>query len=209
MSYDNASPKALKFLVSNGDLLDDTGNVIAHSDSLKDMYDKATPEVKKYLLSDGSVVDEDGNTIIKNDYFKNVYEQAIPKVAKYLHADGTIDENAGGGGGEGTKHLYAWGVVDNQPIITTGFSLSGIKIYFSFNKAPETFDEFKNCYYLGTSEDTFEIIKDKLEKCPLVDLFSDEDFKNYTKISDSSFNFDNDNFLSFVKMDESNDIVIW
>ena len=99
MSYANATPKPLKFLVSNGDLVDEDGNVLAHSDSLKDMYDKACPEVKKYLLSDGSVVDEDNNLIIKNEYFKKVYDQAVPKVAKYLHSDGTIDENPSGGSG--------------------------------------------------------------------------------------------------------------
>ena len=99
MNYNEASPKVLKFLVSDGDLVDDNGNVIAHSDSLQDMYIKASPQVKKYLLSDGSVVDEDNNLIIKNDYFKKVYDQAEPKPAKYLHADGTIDENPGSGGG--------------------------------------------------------------------------------------------------------------
>ena len=93
MNYDNAEPKVTKYLISNGDLIDESGNVIAHSDSLKDMYVKASPQVKKYLLSDGSVVDEDNNLIIKNDYFKKMYDQADPKVAKYLHADGTIDEN--------------------------------------------------------------------------------------------------------------------
>lgn len=99
MNYDESSPTVLKFLVSNGDLIDEAGNVIAHSDSLADMYVKASPQVKKYLLSDGSVVDEDGNLIIKNDYFKKVYDQAEPKMAKYLHADGTIDENPGSGSG--------------------------------------------------------------------------------------------------------------
>jgi hypothetical protein len=64
-NYSNAVPKALKFLVSDGDLIDENGNVIAHSDTLKDMYDQAFPQVKKYLLSDGSVVDENNNLIIK------------------------------------------------------------------------------------------------------------------------------------------------
>lgn len=107
MSYNNAEPTPLKFLVSNGDLVDESGNVIGHSDSLKDMYEKASPQVKKFLLSDGSVVDENNNLIIKNEYFKKVYEQATPKVAKYLHADGTVDENPGSGGG-GTNKMYAW-----------------------------------------------------------------------------------------------------
>lgn len=98
-NYDNAEPKPLKFLVSDGKLVDESGNVIAESDSLQDLYIKSSPQVKKYLLSDGSVVDENNNLIIKNDYYKKVYDQATPKVAKYLHSDGTIDENPGSGSG--------------------------------------------------------------------------------------------------------------
>lgn len=98
-NYDNTEPKPLKFLVSDGKLVDESGNVIAESDSLQDLYIKSSPQVKKYLLSDGSVVDENNNLIIKNDYYKKVYDQATPKVAKYLHSDGTIDENPGSGGG--------------------------------------------------------------------------------------------------------------
>ena len=97
MSYENAVPKPLKFLISDGKMIDDAGNVISESDTLKDLYTKWNPEVKKYLLSDGSVVDENNNLIIKNDYWKKVYEQADPKIAKYLHADGIVDENPGSG----------------------------------------------------------------------------------------------------------------
>lgn len=96
MSYENAVPKPLKFLISDGKMIDDAGNVIAESDTLKELYTKWEPEVKKYLLSDGSVVDEEGNLIVKNDYYKKIYDQAVPKVAKYLHSDGTVDENSGG-----------------------------------------------------------------------------------------------------------------
>lgn len=99
-NYDNAEPKPLKFLVSDGKLVDESGNVIAESDSLQELYIKSSPQVKKYLLSDGSVVDENNNLIIKNDYYKKVYDQATPKVAKYLHSDGTIDENPGGSGAD-------------------------------------------------------------------------------------------------------------
>lgn len=113
MSYDNATPKVLKFLISNGDLVDEAGNVIAHSDDLEDMYNKASPQVKKYLLSDGSVVDEDNNLIIKNEYFKKVYDQAEPKVAKYLHADGTIDENPGSGSGGNVQNNKSVTITEN------------------------------------------------------------------------------------------------
>ena len=117
MNYDNAVPKPLKFLISDGKLVDDAGNVIAESDTLKDLYTKWAPEVKKYLLSDGSVVDENNNLIIKNEYYKKMYDQADPKVAKYLHADGTIDENAGGG--SAIKNHYflsgSYGLIANSP----------------------------------------------------------------------------------------------
>jgi hypothetical protein len=77
-------------------MVDDEGNVIADSPTLKDFYDQAAPQVQKFLLSDGSVVDENNNLIIKNDYYKKMYDQADPKVAKYLHSDGTVDENPSG-----------------------------------------------------------------------------------------------------------------
>lgn len=158
MSYENATPKALKFLISNGDLVDDSGNVIAHSDSLKDMYDKATPQVKKFLLSDGSVVDESGNLIIKNDYFKKVYDQATPKVAKYLHADGTVDENSGEGGGgseitNGDIELPIWETPyrqnmfiifdENNNIVSEEKNLSKGKWFFDFQKDQ---NQLKNIY---------------------------------------------------------------
>ena len=109
-AYDNAVPKPLKFLISDGKMIDDAGNVIAESETLKDLCTKWNLEVKKYLLSDGSVVDENNNLIVKNDYYKKMYEQVGPKVAKYLHADGTIDENpgTGGGGSSNTLNLYGW-----------------------------------------------------------------------------------------------------
>ena len=65
MSYENAVPKPLKFLISDGKMIDDAGNVIAESETLKDFYDQAAPQVQKFLLSDGSVVDENNNLIIK------------------------------------------------------------------------------------------------------------------------------------------------
>ena len=110
MSYENAVPKPLKFLISDGKMIDDAGNVIAESETLKDLYTKWEPEVKKYLLSDGSVVDEEGNLIVKNDWWKSFYDGACPKVAKYLHADGTIDENPGSGG----QTLYIWNLEEGS-----------------------------------------------------------------------------------------------
>ena len=89
-TYENAVPKPLKFLHSDGKMVDDEGNVIADSPTLKDFYDQAAPQVQKLLLSDGSVVDENNNLIIKNDYYKKMYDQITcgsPAVF-YNNADG-------------------------------------------------------------------------------------------------------------------------
>lgn len=59
-NYNNSEPQVLKFLTSNGDLVDENGNVIAHSDSLKDLYNKASPRVAKYLHSDGTIDENPG-----------------------------------------------------------------------------------------------------------------------------------------------------
>ena len=61
-NYNNSEPQVLKFLTSNGDIIDEDGNVIAHSDSLKDLYNKANPRVAKYLHSDGTI-DENPGTV--------------------------------------------------------------------------------------------------------------------------------------------------
>lgn len=127
-TYENAVPKPLKFLISDGKMIDDAGNVIAESETLKDLYTKWNPEVKKYLLSDGSVVDENNNLIVKNDYYKRVYEQADPKIAKYLHADGTIDENAGGGSGANLENNKTVTITENGTVeITPSAGYDGMK----------------------------------------------------------------------------------
>lgn len=127
-TYENAVPKPLKFLISDGKMIDDAGNVIAESETLKDLYTKWNPEIKKYLLSDGSVVDENNNLIVKNDYYKKMYEQADPKIAKYLHADGTIDENAGGGSGANLENNKTVSITENGTVeITPSAGYDGMK----------------------------------------------------------------------------------
>ena len=127
-NYDNAVPKPLKFLISDGKMIDEQGNVIAESETLKDLYTKWNPEIKKYLLSDGSVVDENDNLIIKNDYYKKMYDQADPKIAKYLHSDGTIDENPGSGGGANLENNKQVSITTNGEIeITPSSGYDGMK----------------------------------------------------------------------------------
>ena len=137
MNYENAVPKPLKFLISDGKMIDEDGNVIAESETLKDLYTKWEPEVKKYLLSDGSVVDEDGNLIIKNDYYKKMYDQTDPKVQKYLHADGTISENL-----TNNDKVYGW--KDSNDNVA----------YFNFSKAPVDEDEFESSKLFNVDFDT-------------------------------------------------------
>ena len=101
MSYDNAEPKVLKTLNSDGQVLDDAGNVISDtSDYWKQLYNQTEPKVDKILKSDGTIVDAAGNLIQDTTEFNvKKYNQAEPIPAKYLHSDGTIDENPGSGSG--------------------------------------------------------------------------------------------------------------
>jgi len=99
MSYDNAEPKVLKTLNSDGQVLDDVGNVINDtSDYWVQLYNQTEPKVDKILKSDGTIVDSAGNLIQDTTEFNvQKYNQAEPIPAKYLHSDGTIDENPGTG----------------------------------------------------------------------------------------------------------------
>ena len=101
MSYDNAEPKVLKTLNSDGQVLDDAGNVINDtSDYWVQLYNQTEPKVDKILKSDGTIVDGAGNLIQDTTEFNvQKYNQAEPIPAKYLHSDGTIDENPGSGSG--------------------------------------------------------------------------------------------------------------
>lgn len=181
MSYENAVPKPLKFLISDGKLVDEQGNVIAESERLQDLYIKWNPEVKKYLLSDGSVVDENNNLIIKNEYYKKMYDQADPKVAKYLHSDGTVDENPGGG----SATVYAW--VDDESNIG----------YYNFDVAPANQDDYDNSLTMNTRNlDTFGIT---IEHPTGI----------YDRISDTKFELMIGKWNSTFTRDSTKDFTLW
>ena len=55
MSYNNAESKSLKFLHSDGSVVDENNNLIIKNDYYKKMYDQADPKVAKYLHSDGTI----------------------------------------------------------------------------------------------------------------------------------------------------------
>jgi hypothetical protein len=186
MSYNNAVPKTLKFLVSNGDLIDEDGNVIAHSDSLKDMYDKAVPQVKKYLLSDGSVVDENGNEIIKNDYFKKVYDQAVPTPQKYLHSDGTISDNL-----TNNDKVYGW--IDSNDNVA----------YFNFAKSPTDEVAFESSKLLNINFDT------KLNGISIMLAGNITNFESYTKNSDTEFEIEVNGVTHTYTRDDTVDFELW
>jgi len=157
-TYENAVPKPLKFLVSDGKLVDDAGNVIAESESLKDLYTKWNPEIKKYLLSDGSVVDENNNLIIKNDYYKKMYDQADPKIAKYLHSDGTVDENPGSSSGADLEDNHQTTIdvsTYNTPVeVTPTQGKDGMKkVTVTLNNVPSPTINAYNFYYWKNEED--------------------------------------------------------
>lgn len=94
MSYDNAEPKVLKTLNSNGQVLDDNGNVIGEtSDYWVRTYNQTEPKVDKILHSDGTIKDSAGNLIQDTTEFNvKKYTQAEPIPAKYLHSEVTSFE---------------------------------------------------------------------------------------------------------------------
>lgn len=186
MSYDNAEPKVLKFLVSDGKLVDESGNVIAVSDTLQDLYIKSSPQVKKYLLSDGSVVDENNNLIIKNDYFKKVYDQATPKVQKYLHSDGTISENL-----TNNDKVYGWKYTNNNIA------------YFNFTKAPEDEETFESSKLLSIDFDT------KLNGISIIEASIITNYESYTKNSDTEFEIVVNGVTHTYTRDNSKDFELW
>lgn len=186
MNYNESSPEVLKFLVSSGNLVDEDGNVITHSDSLQDMYIKSSPQVKKYLLSDGSVVDEDGNTIVKNEYFKKIYDQAEPKAVKYLHSDGTISENL-----TNNDKVYGW--KDSNDNIA----------YFNFSKAPEDEETFESSKLLNIDFDT------KLNGISITLAGNIINFESYTKISDTEFEITVNGVIYIYTRDDSVDFELW
>lgn len=60
-SYTVADPKVLKTLKSNGEVIDDEGNVLISSeDYWETYYMQAEPKVDKILKSDGSIVENAG-----------------------------------------------------------------------------------------------------------------------------------------------------
>lgn len=186
MSYDDTTPTPLKFLINDGDLVDENGNVIAHSDSLKDLYEKATPQVKKYLLSDGSVVDEDGNLIIKNDWWKSFYDTACPKVQKYLHADGTISENL-----TNNDKVYGWKDTDDNVA------------YFNFTKAPADETAFESSKLLNVDFDT------KLNGISIMLAGNITNFESYTKNSDTEFEIEVNGVTHTYTRDDTVDFELW
>lgn len=229
MSYGNAVPKPLKFLISDGKMIDDAGNVIAESDTLKDLYTKWAPEVKKYLLSDGSVVDENNNLIVKNDYYKKIYDQATPKVAKYLHADGTIDENSGGGGGADLEDNHQTTIdvsaytepvevepsqgYDGMKKVTVSLSnmpaganmlyawaCGDYTYYFPFDIAPNDIEGNKILYA------NMKLVSQKLCLTSLeTAIIGNQSEYPYTKVSDSEFTLMNETYLR----DSTKDVEVW
>lgn len=185
-TYANAVPKPLKFLISDGKMIDDNGNVIAESETLKDLYTKWNPEVKKYLLSDGSVVDEGDNLIIKNDYYKTMYEQAVPKIQKYLHSDGTISENP-------TNNDKVFGWKDSSDNVA----------YFNFSKSPENEESFESSKLLNVDFDT------KLNGVSIILAGNITNFESYTKTNDNEFEIVVNGVTHTYTRDSSVDFELW
>lgn len=182
MSYENAEPKILKTLNSDGQVLDDSGNVINESsDYWVQLYNQTEPKVDKILHSDGSITDSEGNTIQNSTPFNvKKYTQAEPIPAKYLHSDGTIDENPGSGGGGGEKaSAYVWKVEYYHEYDTETYCFR-----LNFDKVTENLNIDDICYLYVQSSDNRAIFIQKLTDN---ELFSNKFDFTITKVSDSEF----------------------
>lgn len=197
MSYENSEPKTLKTLNSDGQVLDDSGNIISDStDYWKKTYNESEPKPDKILYSDGTIKDSAGNLIQGSTEFNvKKYNQAEPIPAKYLHADGTIDENpgsgGGGGGGSGSATAYAWKSTSNDSFI----------LYLNMDKALGSSSDIKILYpdvegYKVSGLETY--------------LAREGSETTYTKVSDSQFQIlwegtDTEIF----ERDSEGDVIIW
>lgn len=187
-NYENAEPKILKTLNSSGEVLDDSGNIIADtSDYWVKTYNQAEPKSDKILHSDGTIKDSAGNLIQDTTPFNvKKYNQAEPIPAKYLHSDGTIDENPGGG----SVTVYDW--------------LQGpYHYYLPFEIAPESLsmEELRAIEYLQILND------EEIEKTTLGEAWS---ALEYHKVSDTEFTFRSfSNTITVTRASAPNDITIW
>lgn len=157
-NYENAEPKILKTLNSDGQVLNSSGEVIADtSDYWMKTYNQAEPKPDKILHSDGTIKDSAGNLIQDTTPFNvKKYNQAEPIPAKYLHADGTIDENPGSGGGadlEDNKEATIDVSTYTEPVeVTPAQGKDGMKkATITLSNIPSGTVSFEDCNYFNDS----------------------------------------------------------
>ena len=188
MSYENAEPKILKTLNSNGQVLNDLGEVIGDtSDYWTKLYNEAEPKPDKILYSDGTVKDSAGNLIQDSTEFNiQKYSQAEPIPAKYLHSDGTINENP-----TSTEKSYAW--VDT----------TGNVAYFNFNESPEDDTSFESSKLLSIDFDT------KLNGISIIETSTITNYESYAKNSNSEFEIVVNGITHTYTRDNTKDFELW
>jgi len=187
-NYENAEPKILKTLNSSGEVLDDSGNVIAESsDYWVKTYNQADPKPDKILYSDGTIKDSAGNLIQDTTPFNvKKYNQAEPIPAKYLHADGSIDEYP-----TGNNKVYAW--VDTQDNVA----------YFNFDESPEDDTSFESSKLLSIDFDT------KLNGISIIESSTITNYESYTRNSDTEFEIVVNGVTHTYTRDDSKDFELW
>lgn len=187
-NYENAEPKILKTLNSSGEVLDDSGNVIADTtDYWKKLYNEAEPKPDKILHSDGTIKDSAGNLIQDTTPFNvKKYNQAEPIPAKYLHADGSISEDPAG-----NNKVYAW--IDTQDNVA----------YFNFDESPEDDTSFEASKLLSIDFDT------KLNGISIIEASTITNYESYTKNSDTEFEIVVNGVTHTYTRDDSKDFELW
>ena len=232
MSYDNAEPKVLKTLNSDGQVLDDAGNVINDtSDYWVQLYNQTEPKVDKILKSDGTVVDAAGNLIQDTTEFNvQKYNQAEPIPAKYLHSDGTIDENPGSGSGADLEDNHQTTIdvsTYTEPVEVTPASgkdgmkkntitldniPSGTATLYAWTVENEPSDiTWYNFNIPPTTKEEFETSKQLYINVGVLYKETTGDVYSYTKISDTKLTVqyeEGGDVITLVR-DTTKDVIIW
>ena len=188
MNYDNAEPKILKTLKSDGNVINESKEVInPTSDYWKTFYDQTEPKVDKILHSDGTITDSDDNLIQDtNEFNVQKYNQAEPIPAKYLHSDGSISENP-----TDDNKVYSW--IDSDDNV----------VYFNFKKAPDDQTAFESSKTLIVDYDT------KLNGISIIKCENISNYESYTKNSNTEFELSINGSTKTYTRDHTKDFELW
>jgi hypothetical protein len=191
-SYKVSEPSALKFLMANGAVVDENGNVVNEAtDYWKQVYDQAEPKVAKYLHADGTIDENPGSgssVDLEDNHEVTITENGTVEITPTQGKDGmkkvTATVNVPSSGGSATA--YAWKADD------------GYYSYLSVSVSPA--DETELSTVKNISVDNLGVIN----------IINMSFFSSYTRVSDTEFKVSfNEKEYIFTRDSTREDVVIW